>query len=664
MVDGHDVAYSLSCYMSPPGELAVLAPRHDQSVALWRHRGDRVELARLWEIERISGQKHHAWPLYTPERAEAFLAGLLAQDGLTPADITRIWGTPGLPNSVPLEIPEGAEKFPVHSLAHLFSGLLLDTELFKNETVIAMAMDSAPDAVLDTRSPEFWYAGCVSVRGDIRFAPVESPAPLYNAASTLFCLEPGSLMALASACSTTIRFDIEAATAKLRLFGGRTTPWAAAFALVEELIEEAGRQLSGAAPDRGFSAEENLRSAVMKHVQRACDLIAVRNVELLAQLGGVRTEDAYLSTSGGFALNCPTNTLLLDRFGFRGLLTPPCANDSGQALGLGLLGLYNSGAFDEADLRVDSAYFGAEIRDMDEALEEFAPWILEVSDFDDAQFVADLSGSVVAWVDGAAEIGPRSLGHRSLLGDPRSAKVKDHLNDVKQRQWWRPVAPIVLAEHAGDWFASGRLSPYMLEAMQVREEVADRVPAILHLDGSARHQTLEASVNPLLHRAITAFHQETGVPIVCNTSLNDKAEPVVNTAAQALTFCINKGLSIAYVAGRRVVLRQAPGTEAAGLSGPRPRETAYFTGQEEARDALWAGWRRKGYTEAGIFLLTWSPSIRLNGAAPAMVNKLADHYMTTDENFAHLYSTFYADAGPGSYFVAPHEERPRPVIVE
>ncbi|MFI1400470.1 carbamoyltransferase C-terminal domain-containing protein [Streptomyces sp. NPDC020681] len=664
MVDGRGVAYSLSCYMSPPGDLAVLAPRHDQGVALWRHSGRRVELVRLWEIERISGQKHHAWPLYTPERADAFLNGLLAQEGLTLNDISRVWGTPSLPNSAPLDIPKGAEKFPVHSLAHLFSGLMLDTELFKNETIIGMAMDSAPDAVLDTSSPEFWYAGCHSAQGSLQFAPIESPAPLYNASSTLFRLEPGSLMALASACRTTIRFDIEAAVAELQLFGGRTTPWAASFALVEALIKEAEEQLAHGPLDSGFSPEENLRSAVMKHVQHACDLIAVRNVERLVALGDVRTEDAYLSTSGGFALNCPTNTLLLDRFGFRGLLTPPCANDSGQALGLGMLGLYNTGAFDSADLRVESAYYGCEIHDLDEALEEFAPWIAEVSDFDDDQFVADISGGVLAWVDGAAEIGPRALGHRSLLGDPRSAKVKDLLNDYKQRQWWRPVAPIVLAEHAGDWFAQGRPSPYMLEAMQVRPEVADRVPAILHLDGSARHQTLDASVNPLLYRAISAFHRETGVPIVCNTSLNDKAEPVVNTAAEALTFCINKGLPLAYVAGRRIVLRAEPVPAAAPPAGPRVRAVEYFTGQEAARDALWEAWHERGYTEAGIFLLTWSPSIRLNGATPAMVNKLAEHYMKNDENFAHLFSTFHEDAGPGSFFVSPGAERPRPVIVE
>lgn len=654
--------YFLSCYLTPPGKLSVLSARHDHCVALWRRSGRRVELVRMWEVERISGQKHHAWPLYTPGRAEAFLDTLLAPEGLSLSDMRAVWGTPGLPGATPIRLPDGTGDFPVHSLSHLFSGLLLDTALFKNETIIGMAVDGAPDTVLDSRSPRHWYAGCLSRRGELTFAPVESPGPLYTAASTTFTLEPGSLMALASACRTEIRFDTAAVVASLRFHGGRVTPWKAAFDLVGRLLKEAEEQLGGHRMDSGFSREENIQSAVMKHVQRACDLIAIRNVELLCSLGEVRTEDAYLAMGGGFALNCPTNTLLLDRFGFRGLLTPPCANDSGQALGLGLLGLHGSGAFDDADLLIDSPYQGTPLTDVDAALKEFEDRIEEVSEFDPDRFVADVMDGVLAWVDGAAEIGPRALGHRSLLGDPRSPRVKDLLNRHKQRQWWRPVAPIVLAEHAGEWFAQDRPSPYMLEAVRVREEVAARVPAIVHLDGTARHQTITADVNPLLHRAISAFHAETGVPILCNTSLNDKGEPNVNTAAEALTFCVNKGITLLYLGGRRVRLRAAP------PPGGRPRRRAVdcFAGQEDDRDRLWQEWLDRGYTEAGIFLLSWSPDLRVKAGSspPATVNRLADYYMANDESFAALAASFRRDGGPGSRFVAEPDGLPRPVIVE
>ncbi|MBV1850529.1 carbamoyltransferase C-terminal domain-containing protein [Catellatospora tritici] len=619
----------------------------------------------MWEVERVSGQKHHAWPLYTHDRAGAFLDALLAEEGLSLADMSAVWGTPGLPRAQAITVPAGAEQFPVHSLSHLFSGLLMDTALFKNETILGMAVDGAPDTVLDSRSPRYWYAGCLSRRGELAFAPVASPGPIYTAASTRFGLEPGSLMALASASRTAFAFDIEAAVASLRLRGGRETPWKTAFELVESLLKEAEEQLDEHRMDSAFSREENIRSAVMKHVQRACDLIAIDNVELLCALGEVRTEDAYLSMGGGFALNCPTNTLLLDRFKFRGLLTPPCANDSGQALGLGLLGLHGAGAFDGADLLIDSPYQGMPLRDVDAALAEFAPWVADVSEFAADRFVADVTDNVLAWVDGPAEIGPRALGARSLLGDPRTSKVKDMLNHYKQRQWWRPVAPIVLAEHSGAWFEQDRPSPFMLEAVRVREEAADRVPAIVHLDGTARHQTVTAAANPLLYRAIDAFREKTGVPILCNTSLNDKGEPNVNTAAEALTFCVNKGIRLIYLGGRRVQLRGEPTPGARPPGGPRQRAVGFFAGQEADRDAMWQQWLDRGYTEAAIFLLSWSPDIRRgSGSSPDMVNKLADYYLTSDENFAALAASFRRDGGPGSCFIKDADQLPKPVIVE
>jgi carbamoyltransferase len=660
------VEYFLSCYLSPPGDFAILAPRHDQCVALWRRSGRRVELVRMWEVERVSGQKHHAWPLFTTARCSAFLNGLLADENLSLNDMKAVWGTPGVPGNRDLKLPAGTEKFPVHSLAHLFSGLLLDTKLFKNETIIGLAVDGAPDTACDRRSPEYWYAGCVSVRGQLTFAPVESPGPLYSAASTLLDMEPGTLMALATACRTTISFDVEAACSSLTLFGGRVTPWAAAFGLIRAIVEAAEEQLGNGTHDSAFTRGENLRSAVMKHVQHACDLISVRNIERLCVLGEVRTEEAYLATTGGFALNCPSNTLLVDRFGFRGLLTPPCANDSGQALGLGLLGLYDADVFDDADLLIDSPYLGMPPRDVDEALAEFDPWVAEVADFDPHQFVADVSDGLLAWVDGPAEIGPRALGHRSLLGDPRSNKVKELLNRHKQRQWWRPVAPVVLAERSGEWFEQDRPSPYMLEAVRVRGEVADQIPAVVHLDGTARHQTLTASADPLLYRAIEAFYVETGIPILCNTSLNDKGEPIVNTAAEALTFCVSKGIPLIYLAGRRIALRDEPVPTADRAGQPRRRAVEYFSGQEDDRDALWRQWLDRGYSEAAIFLLTWSPDMRsrADSAGPAMVNKLADYYLSSDENFAALNTTFRRDVGLDSWFVRTPDDLPRPVIVE
>ncbi|MER5689379.1 carbamoyltransferase C-terminal domain-containing protein [Streptomyces sp. NPDC002205] len=639
--------YYLSTYMTPPGDRSVISPRHDHNAALWRRSAGSVELIRHWEFERVSGRKHHALPLYTPERAEAFLNGLLATEGLTLADIHTTWGTPGLPGHRDLPLPAGSEGLAIHTLAHLFSGLLLDTRIFKEETIIGLAVDAAPDLILEDERPAGYYAGCVSVKGKLTLAPVESPAPLYLAADRLFGKEPGTLMALASASRAEIDFDAEAAVRDIELFGGRVLPWPAAFGLVKSVIAAAGEQLAGKNPDPRFSDEDNLQSAVMKVVQQCCDLIIMRNVERLSAMAGVRTQDCYLSMSGGFALNCPTNTLTLDRYGFRGLLAPPCANDSGEALGLGLLGLYGIGAFQDADLRIDTAYYGSELRDVDAALTEFAPWIEQVDDFSPDQFVTDLSDDVIAWVDGAAEMGPRALGHRSLLGDPRSEKVKDLLNEYKQRQWWRPVAPIVLDEQAAQWFVQRRPSPFMLEAVQVRDDVLDRVPAILHLDNSARHQTLTAQANGLLHRAISAFHAETGVPIVCNTSLNDRGEPVVDTAAEALTFCVRKGIRVAYLAGRRVLLRGEAQPPATVPDAPRPRAEHWFAGQEADRDRYWNAWLDRGYTEAGIMLLTGTPQLLADPETytPSRVNLLAERIAAADAGFEKNLDEFMAEQG-------------------
>ncbi|MFI1369029.1 carbamoyltransferase C-terminal domain-containing protein [Streptomyces griseochromogenes] len=648
--------YFLSAYLTPPGPGAVFSVRHDQNVALWRREGSALTLVRVWELERVSGQKHHFWPLYTEERATVFLDALLAEEGLTLADISACWGTPGLPNDRPVPKPAGAEDFPVHSLAHLFSGVLRDTKLFREEQIIGLAIDALPDYAQENRPNRYWYAGCVSKAGRITFDAVESPGPLYTAAETVFGLEPGSLMALASASPTSIEFDTEAAIEDVSFFGGSATqPWKQAHDLVRDIVAEAERQLEGTTLDPALSREDNLRSAVMKVVQRCCESIAVRNVERLLALGGIRAEDTYLSTSGGYALNCPTNTLLMDRFGFKGLITPPCANDSGQGIGLGLLGLYGSGALETADLRIDSAYFGRDVTDAEDALAEFAPWIASVTDFSADRFVADVSDGVIAWVDGRAELGPRALGHRSLLGDPRSAKVKDMLNDIKRRQWWRPVAPVVMAEHAPRWFASDRESPYMLEAVQVRPEVRDLVPAIVHLDGSARHQTVTARANPALHRALNAFRAATGVPILCNTSLNDKGEAVVDTAAEALNLCVRKGIGVLYLCGRRVELRADPVSATAAPEGPRPRALAYFAGQEADRDALWQSWLDRGYTVEGMYHLSRSHELRAEQeiSTPERVNMLAAYRAKVDPSFAGLVGNFRRTHGPGGSFVDP-----------
>jgi carbamoyltransferase len=651
---GSAVEYFVSAYLAEPGEHSVLSPRHDQGVALWRSSEHAVELVRMWEAERLSGQKHHDWPLFTAARAEAFLTCLLASEGLSLNEISCLWGTPGLPRYQRVPPPSGAHDLPRHSLAHLFSGLLLDTRLFKEETIIAMATDGGPDFVEERRYPERWYAGCTSRQGRLDFRSVASPAPLYGAATALFMREPGTLMALASACRAEMKIDAEAMVSSLNLYGGRLFPMTVAVPFIESLIAEA-QQLAPSSHDSNFSRTDNIQSAVMSAVQECCEVIAARNVRLLCFSSRTDPRDSYLSVSGGFALNCPANSRLMEEFGFRGLLVPPCADDSGQALGLGLMGLHAAGMFRDRDFRFTSAFHGNPLRDSDAALREFSPWITSISDFSGEQFVQDISGSLVAWVDGEAEVGPRALGHRSLLGDPRTARTKDQLNQVKQRQWWRPVAPIVMSAHAAEWFELSRPSPYMLEVAWVRDGLRGRVPAIVHLDGSARLQSLDPGIDPRLNDALDAFRRATGVPMLCNTSLNDKGEPIVDTAAEALTFCVRKGIAVIYLGGRRIGLRGHTDPEGGGPEMPaRPRAREgrrFFEDQEASRDVIWNGWLDRGYSEDAMFVLSFMPGLRdpkIGG--PDRVNGVARRFTRRRPAFTALADRYRGLTGPGASF--------------
>lgn len=214
----------------------------------------------------------------------------------------------------------------------------------------------------------------------------------------------------------------------------------------------------------------SVASAAMKVLQRVSEIVIERNVGSLITESGFEPSLTYLAVAGGVALNCPANSRLMQKFGFAGLLAPPCVDDSGQALGLGLLGFSAMTSESSFDFRLGHAFHGSRRIDRLEALAEIGDGIVDVSELDDAQFYDDITSCPVAWIDGRAELGPRALGHRSILADPRSIDSKSRLNEIKGRQWWRPVAPIVLHDRLGQWFEAARPSPFMLETFQVRHE--------------------------------------------------------------------------------------------------------------------------------------------------------------------------------------------------
>ena len=158
-----------------------------------------------------------------------------------------------------------------------------------------------------------------------------------------------------------------------------------------------------------------------------------------------------------------------------------------------------------------------------------------------AKLLADQK--VIGWFQGGSEFGPRALGNRSLLADPRKAEMKDILNSrVKHRQPFRPFAPIVLAERAKEIFEGEEDSPFMLIAKPVRPEWRDRIPAIVHVDGTARVQTVSQDTNPVLYRLLKEFEALTGVPVLINTSFNVKGEPIVETPRDAMICFLTTGI--------------------------------------------------------------------------------------------------------------------------
>jgi carbamoyltransferase len=256
-------------------------------------------------------------------------------------------------------------------------------------------------------------------------------------------------------------------------------------------------------------------------------------LDLVAQLHG-RTGGEYLSLAGGVALNCVANTRLYADSGYRDIWVQPAAGDSGTALGGALHVARTDG---EATAPMPGADLGRSWSDdeLEAALITARVPYTRCDDIADEVAAALSDNAVVAWFQGRSEYGPRALGNRSLLAHPGHAANLERLNDVKGREQFRPVAPMVRAERAADIFSRGPLpSPYMLFVHDVATAWRERIPAVVHVDGTARVQTVDAADDPLVARMLAAFEGRTGLPVVINTSLNTAGRPMVDDPRDAL----------------------------------------------------------------------------------------------------------------------------------
>ncbi|GKQ41531.1 carbamoyltransferase C-terminal domain-containing protein [Streptomyces sp. A012304] len=245
-----------------------------------------------------------------------------------------------------------------------------------------------------------------------------------------------------------------------------------------------------------------------------------------------RTGEDVLTLAGGVALNCVANTRLHREGPFDRIWVQPAAGDAGTALGAALHVAHQK----ETVEAMPTAALGRGWSD-----DELRAWLeraaVPYEEPDDiAEAVAEelARDGVVAWFQGRSEYGPRALGHRSLLAHPGRAENLERLNAVKGREEFRPVAPMVLAERAAELFDGPLPSPYMLFVHDVAEEWRERIPAVVHVDGTARIQTVDRAQEPLVARMIDGFERRTGLPVVVNTSLNTAGRPMVDDPRDAL----------------------------------------------------------------------------------------------------------------------------------
>jgi carbamoyltransferase len=290
-----------------------------------------------------------------------------------------------------------------------------------------------------------------------------------------------------------------------------------------------------------FPHEIGLRDEVMAYARFAASAQAALQGVVLALARELRdlTGSRNIVLSGGVALNCSVNGALARSGLFDGIFVQPASHDAGVGLGAALLACRDGRDGAGPPARWRHAYWGPAATD-DEAERALRAAGLTAVRLPDERLCEEVAGvlaggGVVAWHQGRAEVGPRALGARSLLGDPRSRRTLVRLNRIKGREMWRPLAPSVLAADFDRWF-DGTPNPFMLVAAEALPEVRHRIPAVVHVDGSARPQAVDDAANPRYRRLIEAFRHRTGVPMVVNTSLNGAGQPIACSAADSIEF--------------------------------------------------------------------------------------------------------------------------------
>jgi carbamoyltransferase len=421
-------------------------------------------------------------------------------------------------------------RFVDHHLAHAISAYAYSG--FDDSTIVIMDGRGAWEAT------SIWHGRNGRIEHVLTIPFPNSIGGFYSAFTEYLGFVPNSdewkVMGLAPYGKPGVNLDVfidpEAAPYRVhtkRLHGGKTGASSGIAAILG-----AARAPETEIDDR----HKNIAYAVQDYCERA--MVSVVRMAL------AKTKSGNLCLAGGVALNSKANGKILASGVVENIFVQPAASDDGVALGAALSPyLDRGGRLPNRAMR--HAYLGPAFDDetIETALKTYKLRYARVND--PAAAAAELlaQGKILGWFQGRMEFGPRALGSRSILADPRDPEMTAKVNNaVKFREWWRPFAPSMKKEAAADFVESATDSPFMIVTAQVRAEKRSVIPAVTHVDGSARPQTVEKEVNPLYWRLIDEFGKRTGVPVVMNTSFNLRGEAIVHTPTDAVRTFFSSGM--------------------------------------------------------------------------------------------------------------------------
>ena len=324
-----------------------------------------------------------------------------------------------------------------------------------------------------------------------------------------------------------------------------------AFTYDKVMTNQKFSELFGIKPRKESEEAKQIHFDIGASAQKVLEEILLKMVEYLYK----KTQSKNLCLGGGVALNGVANNRILKESSFENIHIPPSPGDAGSAVGAAQYLYYSyhnqkRKLVDSTKRIIENVYVGPSFSS-DEIKQFLDNQNIKYEILDDEELIKNCAkliadGNVVGWYQGKMEWGPRALGNRSILADPRRKEMKDILNEkIKHRESFRPFAPSILEENLSEYFDMDIPSPYMLLVSTVKKP--DKIPAVTHVDGTGRLQTVSKSSNPLYHKLITEFYNLTGVPVVINTSMNVKGEPIVNTPEQAYDMLIKTDMDCIFL---------------------------------------------------------------------------------------------------------------------